>query len=145
MSIIIISLIGKMSDVEQASKEIEHVANENGVSHKMLSITPTILAHERSNMMPKWRKELKNELFSAENLLINKIKHANCDAITDLNRSIRSLDLVRHPIVFEVVDDNEMDYYNKNSFDENCGQITSKYFLKNKYNRKKDMIERYLK
>lgn len=149
----VISLIGSNEEIEQASEEIKRIAETIGHTVKMTSIKPTVLSAYYKNEMPKWRKELENEIKrSGENIIINKIGHANCDEIRDFNRSVRALALnhhFRHPWAFKI-DASAKTRHESNLLGNdpnkfNCDQINQVYPLAGTYETKYDDLNTYIR
>jgi hypothetical protein len=87
----VMNLLGRKDHVECATIDICNILKQLNISHKTINIHPTLLARQPNNNMPNWRVELRKELESPEDIIINKVNDVNCDELTDLTRSIRAL------------------------------------------------------
>lgn len=152
----VINLIGSDIDVEQSANEIKSIANSYGLTTKFISIKPYALATYPTNKPVDWRVNLEQILkTSNEHVIINKIGWANCDEITDLNRSVRALNMFRHPWAF-LIDPNVKtrhestllngpDKTDSNKYIFNCGQINQVWPLLASYDEKVQELETYIK
>lgn len=148
----VINLMGSEDDVEQTANEIKRIAESAyELTVKTVSIKPHCLSTYSTNEPAKWRVDLDNVLKSSnENVIINKIGYANCDEITDLNRSIRALNNYYHPWAF-LIDPNVktrhesklLDGPNKYQF--NCSQINQVWPLQASFVEKVKELEVYIK
>jgi hypothetical protein len=126
----VINLMGSEDDVEQTANEIKQIAESTyGLIAKTVSIKPYCLSTYSTNEPIKWRVDLDNILKSSnENVIINKIGYANCDEITDLNRSVRALSNYYHPWAFLIDPNVKTRHESKllngpNKYQFNCSQI----------------------
>lgn len=147
----IINLIGSDSDVEQTAIEIKSIAQSYGLTTKFISIKPYALSTYPTNNPVDWRVNLEQILkASNEHVIINKIGRTNCDEITDLNRSVRALDMFRHPWAF-LIDPNVKTRHESvllngpDKYQFNCSQINQAWPLLASYDEKVKELESYIK
>lgn len=146
----VINLIGSDDDVEQTAYEIKRIAESAyELTAKTVSIKPYCLS--TTNEPIKWRVDLDNILKSSnENVIINKIGYANCDEITDLNRSVRALSNCYHPWAF-LIDPNGKTRHEStlldgpNKYQINCSQINQVWPLQASFVEKVKELEVYIK
>ncbi len=137
---LMINLFGTDKDIDNASQEITQVCKTNGLKTKIVSISPTCLSGQQTNVMPEWRFKVEKELSNPHDIIINKAGEANCDEITDLCRSIRSLSSITHPYAFKVITDvKTLD--EKIKILDSCNQFNMVYSLKTDSQEKIKKIE----
>lgn len=145
-----INLIGSKIDMEQTTAEIKQIAEEIGHTVKVVTIVPNGLVVDPHSSAPKWRTDLANEVYSSENVIINKVGEVTCDVITELNRSVRAVSYgFRHPWAFKI-DPNattrhESVLLGTDPYKFNCDQISQVYPLLGTHKTKKDDMETYLR
>ena len=150
-----INLIGSDDSVNSTADEIKEIAESYGLKTKFVSIKPYCLSTYQTNGPVKWRVDLQNILSSSnEHVLINKIGHANCDEITDLNRSVRVLSgpyCTRHPFAF-LIDPNVKTRHDStllknglNQYQFNYGQINQVWPFLASFDDKVKELENYIK
>ncbi len=138
---LIINLFGSDKEVETASQEIAQVCKTNGLETKIVSIQPTCLSCQTTNLIPEWRYQIEKELSQNHQIIINRVGEANCDEITDLCRSIRALSYSTHPYALKV----ELDiktYDEKIKILDTCNQLNMVYSIKSDIQTKIDDINR---
>ncbi len=151
----VINLIGSDTDVEQTANEINSIAQSYGLTTKFISIKPyainIINPTYPTNNPVEWRINLEKTLkTSNEHVIINKVGRANCDEITDLNRSVRALGMFRHPWAF-LIDPNVKTRHEStllngpDKYRFNCGQINQAWPLLASYDEKVKELEMYIK
>ena len=142
----VINLIGSEDNVEQTANEINYIATISyGLSTKIISIVPSCLSLNPINKPLTWRVELEQILnTSNEHVIINKVGNVNCDEITDLNRSIRALNIFRHPLAF-LINPNAKTRHDVNySYFRNCSQINQVWPLLATHENKVKELELYI-
>ncbi len=147
----VINLIGSDIDIEKTAEEMNSIAQSYGLSTKIISIKPYALATYPTNNPVDWRVNLEKILkTSNEHVIINKIGRANCDEITDLNRSVRALEMFRHPWAF-LIDPNVKTRHESvllngpDKYQFNCSQINQAWPLLASYDEKVKELETYIK
>jgi hypothetical protein len=125
---LVINLLGDDKYIEKATNDIINIIKKKGLTHKTISLHPTLLSHQAHNEMPEWRIALQKEMQGTENIIINKIGYASCDEITDLTRSVRALSKQRNTYALFVEPNaiSRRDTKCKNPYSlENCQQVNS--------------------
>lgn len=148
----IINLIGSEKDVDQTTNEIKEIAESTyDLTTKIVSIKPYCLSTYSTNQPVEWRINLEKILkTSNEHVIINKVGLANCDEITDLNRSVRALNSYYHPFAF-LIDPNAKTRNDStllngpNKYQFNCTQINQIWPLKASFDDKIEELEIYIR
>ena len=141
----IINLVGDNNDVMINAMEIELIIKSFGLSTKSISIVPTCLSSYTTNKLIPWRIDLEKELNNTnKHVIINKIGEVNCSELIDLNRSIRALNMFRHPYTFLIDSGSKSRHKPTVSHLQNCNQINQIWPVLANIDTKVDELRTYI-